>query len=225
MTYPGTTPASDCLPTYIVLDTSGSMNPHVASLNKTLEVVVDSVADSPRVAEFAHISIISFNTRAHLILPLTDVQGLTSIPEVGCGGETNYGEAFRMVKERINVDVPELRHQGRTVLRPTVFMLTDGGPTDDDWQESFAELVDDSWSRRPHVVTFGFGDANAGVLSQISTKMAFLAKDAYAGNTAITNFLGELLRTLIKSSSTGNVELPTEVEGFKTVSLPREYME
>ncbi|MGY0234287.1 vWA domain-containing protein [Longispora urticae] len=225
MTDPSPTIHSDCLPTYIVLDTSGSMGKHEQLLNDTLEYVIESVANSPRVAEFAHISIISFNDDAHVVVSMTDVQKLAMIPEVKCDGLTEYGKAFRLIKNQINIDVPALRAQGRGVLRPTVFMLTDGGPSDKNWEQDFADLTDRQWPRHPHVVTFGFGTAPAAIIGRIATKKAFIAQDVLGGSTAITTFLGELLNTLVKSSERGQVELPAEVANFKTIVLPHEHVD
>lgn len=216
---------SDCLPVYVVLDTSGSMEEHEQLLNETLENLIETVANKPNVAEYAHICIISFNTDAHVIVELTDVQKLDYIPEVACDGMTSYGNAFRTLKQRIDVDVPALRKQGRGVLRPTVFLLTDGIPSDDDWATPFEELVDKNWSRRPHIVTFGFGDAPAEIISRVATKKAFLAKDAKAGGTAITEFLGQLLNTMVRSQAEGTIVLPAEVKGFDTIVLPHEHID
>lgn len=216
--------AQDCLPTYIVVDTSHSMLQHHAVLNQALENVIEAVANSPRLAEFAHISVISFNADAHLVLPMTDVQDLAVIPQVTCGGSTAYAKAFRLVRQRIEADVPELNALGRGVLRPAVFLLTDGEPTDTDWRQAFTELTDPDWKRRPHVITFGFGGAHAAVLGSVATKRAFIANDAINETEAITTFLGELLNTLVASSHSARLELPAEIDGFDDVPLAREYV-
>src|SRR4051794_30601286 len=102
-----------CLPTYIVLDTSGSMIPHATMLNTSLDHLFITAVKSPRVSEFANLSIITFNAAAHVVLPMMDIEEVTALPEVICNGGTFYSSAFRLIRDRINHDVPELISAGR----------------------------------------------------------------------------------------------------------------
>lgn len=213
-----------CLPTYLLLDTSGTMKAHENTLNDTLEHVYLSLVESPRVAEFAHVSIISFNTAPHLVLEMTDIEEIQAVPALSCGGLTNFGSAFDLLSERINIDVPTLKSAGMAVLRPAVFLLTDGLPTDaDTWAARFAALVDPAWSRRPHVITFGFGDATSESIGGMATKAAFLAKDNVQQKEALTSMLTTLLNTLVASAPAGELVIPTDLPGFERV--PVDYVE
>jgi uncharacterized protein YegL len=213
-----------CLPTYLLLDTSDSMAGHQETLNETLEHVYLSLVESPRVAEFAHISIISFNTRAHLVLEMADIEEIRALPTLSCSGLTNFGLAFDLLRERIDIDVPALKLAGIAVLRPAVFLLTDGRPTDaDTFSERFAALADPSWPRHPHVITFGFGDATAKLISGMATKAAFLAKNNLQEKEALTKILTTLLNTLVASAPAGELLIPTNLPGFERV--PVDYVE
>ncbi|MEQ4305124.1 VWA domain-containing protein [Plantactinospora sp. B6F1] len=210
-----------CLPVYLVVDTSGSMEKHTDLLNKTVQRVVTNVADSPRVAEFAHVSIITFNTGPHVVLEMTSLDDMTHLPQLACTGVTNYGAMFALVRQRIEKDVAKLIAAGRGVLRPAVFILTDGAPSDKDWATQFNALTDAGWKRRPHTVSFGFGNAVEAVLARIGTKGAF---DAAVDDTAaITNMLNTLLHTLVQSAQAEALRIPTTVPGYR--SIPIEYME
>lgn len=212
-----------CLPTYLVFDTSGSMKPHESLLNDTLEFLYNSVVESPRVSEFAHMSIISFNTDAQVVVEMTDIQELQALPQFVCGGTTNYAAAFHLVQQRIDQDVPKLNASGKGVLRPAVFLMTDGAPTDSNWQSAFQDLIAKDWRRHPHVITYGFGEARPDVLAKIATKGAFIA-DQHTGNKqAITEVITSMLRTLVASSKMEQLHIPTKVEGF--TSVPLEYMD
>jgi len=214
---------SKCLPTYLVLDTSSSMKDHEDLLNDLLEHVYDSLVASPRVSEFAHISIISFNTAPHVVLEMTDIEAVSALPLLACDGTTNYGAAFREVKARIDMDVDKLKAEGKAVLRPAVFLLTDGAPTDNDWSDAFATLVDRNWSRRPHVITFGFGAAHEAVLSKVSTKAAFLAESSSSQKEALSTVMSSLLHTLVASARREELQIPEKVPGF--TSVPIEYVD
>jgi uncharacterized protein YegL len=157
------------LPAYVVLDTSASMTPYQDLLNDTLTEIYDTLMTSPQVQEFVHLAIITFSTEPHLVLGATEVDSLTSLPTVKCGGSTNYKPMFEMLRNRINIDVPSLSSAGINVLRPVVFLLTDGAPTDrpaDAWVSALSELTDSEWRRHPHIVTYGFGETSETVLKR-----------------------------------------------------------
>ncbi len=210
-----------CLPIYAVLDTSVSMTPFQQLLNDTLENVYDGLWAKPSVSEFAHISIISFNTDAHVVLPMSDIGKIDSLPTLACGGSTNYGKAFRLVAAQIDQDVTTLRNQRRQVLRPAVFFITDGAPQDDAgvWESEFAKLTSPTWPRRPHVITFGFGNAHESVLRKISTKAAFKAEPGVGQQEALVKVLVTLLNTLVNSAKSENLALPTDIDGFRNIPI------
>ncbi|MBS2965982.1 hypothetical protein KGA66_23250 [Actinocrinis puniceicyclus] len=219
-----------CLPTYIVLDTSSSMNDHVELLNKSLQDLHKVTYQNPEISEFAHISIIVFNTEAHLALPMSDISQVTQLPRVGCGGRTEYAKVFERLRERIDIDVPALRAADKLVLRPAVFFMTDGAPTDgfteqsrqtDEriWKAALSRLVDPDWERHPHVVTFGFGSANEHVLGTVATLQAFIAEDGADQSDALTDVFTFLLRTLSISATRNNFVVPTAMEGYRAVEL------
>lgn len=216
--------ALTCLPTYLVIDASSSMTPHQGVLNATLARLHQSLAMNPRVSEFAHVCVIAFSTDPHLVIPMTEMDRVPVMPEVICAGSTEYGKAFDLVRQCIETDVSALRTAGWQVLRPAVFFLTDGAPTDRDWKSRFDRLVDPNWSRRPHVIAYGFGAANPQVLRQVYTKMAFLA-DGSDSDSALSEAITSLLNTLISSSERGGLTLPTQTAGFRTIAIDAEYMD
>lgn len=215
----------NCLPTYILIDTSSSMKPAEGTLNETVEYLYDELITSPRISDFAHVSIISFNTDAHVVLKMTDIQQIIVLPQLECSGVTNFSRAFQVLRQRIDEDVPMLNAAGREVLRPVAFLLTDGQPTDEngritqDWRDEYGRLTDKDWQRHPNVVPFGFGGATADVLQDMATinGTAFLATDT--GNSeSLRKIFAMLLNTLVASAQGNELRLPTEVDGFIRVS-------
>jgi uncharacterized protein YegL len=215
----------NCLPTYILIDTSSSMKPVEAHLNDTLEYLYDELMMAPAIAEFTRLSLISFNTDAYVVLSMTDIQEVVALPQLECWGVTNFSRAYEVVRQRIDADVAELTGANRKVLRPVVFVLTDGQPTDETgritqgWRPEFERLTDKSWSRHANVVPFGFGNATAEVLKDMSTidGCAFLAKDS--GNSeALRKIFVTLLNTLVASARSNELRLPAEVDGFIRVN-------
>jgi uncharacterized protein YegL len=215
----------NCLPVYIVIDTSGSMRPFEAILNQSIETLYEELMMSPQVSDFAHVSILSYNTEPELVLQMANLHSLTALPQLRCGGITNFGKVLRFLRGRIDEDVPFLNDAGREVLRPVVFLLTDGQPTNDegrwsdDWKRDYEALVDRGWSRHPNVVPFGYGNVTPEVLAEVCTinGAAFLAKDGGTGD-ALRRVIPTLLNTLVASARDGDLRLPAEVPGFIRVS-------
>ena len=93
---------SKCLPTYLVLDTSGSMQLYAEVLNNTLGQLYQTLITSPKVSEFAYLSIITFNEKAYIVLPMTDIDRVPGLPLISCASGTHYGEAFRAVRAAVS---------------------------------------------------------------------------------------------------------------------------
>ena len=223
MTQPATT-AVKCLPTYILLDTSSSMEPAQDTLNQTVESLYDELSLNPSICDFVHASIVTFSDDAHVVLGMTDIQELTALPVIKCAGVTNFNRAFQVLRSCIDRDVDHL-NAGREVLRPVVFVLTDGQPTDERgykteaWRSDYARLVDRGWRRRPNVVPFGFGAATREVIRDMATidGAAFLAKDPDNADS-LKRIFATLLSTLVASAHSNELRLPKEVDGFVTVN-------
>jgi uncharacterized protein YegL len=215
----------NCLPVYIMIDTSHSMTPFEDLLNESIESLYDQLITSPRISEFAFVSILSYNTDAEVVLQMTDLHSLDALPQLECGGVTNFVKALQLLRTRIEEDIQRLNNGGRLVLRPVAFVLTDGQPTDDEglpsdnWRPEYASLVDKSYRRHPNIVPFGYGTATAADLTAISTipGAAFLAKNGQTSD-ALTKIIPALLNTLVASAKDNELRLPAEVDGFIRVS-------
>ncbi|MCX5535251.1 VWA domain-containing protein [Streptomyces sp. NBC_00006] len=213
-----------CLPTYVVIDASSSMKQHESVLNATLARLHYNLATNPRVSEFARVCVVAFSTDVHVVIPMSDMEQVPVMPEVICGGRTEYGKTFDQVRECIEQDVSNLRMQNLDVLRPSVFFLTDGVPTDAHWREPFRKLVDRGWPRHPHVIAYGFGGAKRDVLEQVATKALFIA-DGSDTESALSAAITGLLNTLIASSNSGQMHIATDVKGFNYVEVAQEYVD
>lgn len=211
------------LPAYLVLDTSWSMQDFEKLLNDTLLHIYDTLFTSPQTSEFIHLSVVSFNTQAHVVTPMTDIEELQSLPTVTCSGLTNFLPMFELVRSQIDSDVRTLADGGTEVLRPVMFLLTDGAPTDEPpgaWQEGLKLLHDHDWKPWPHIITYGFGGASVNVLRQVSTVAAYLAEsDAEGTAEALSAALASLLNSLVASAKARQLQVPEEVKGYKSVPL------
>jgi uncharacterized protein YegL len=211
------------LPTYLVLDTSGSMAPYEQMLNDTLMDIYDTIDTSPQVSEFIHLSVISFNTQPHVVTAMEDLDDVQNLPTVSCGGMTNYGLMFELARGRIEADVRSMASKGLKVLRPVIFLLTDGVPSDPGWRDQLAELTDRSWKAHPNIITYGFGDASEDVLGGIATVAAFAAEKGADNRAALSEALTSMLSSLVASAKAHDFQVPEVVKGYR--SIPVEYVD
>ncbi|MCX4776516.1 vWA domain-containing protein [Streptomyces sp. NBC_01264] len=211
------------LPAYVVLDTSGSMAKYEPLLNATLLKIYDTLYTSPLLSEFIHLSVISFNTQPHVVTEMTDIELMESLPTVTCEGLTNIGPMLRLLRTRITEDVEQLSAKGVKVLRPVVFLLTDGAPTDAPagiWHQDLETLRDPAWKPRPHVITYGFGAASESMLRSLATVAAYLAQDeAQSTGEALSEAMSSLLNSLVASARVQQLQVPEEVKGYRSVPL------
>ncbi len=130
------------LPFYLVIDVSWSMKGEKLDVaREILPAVADALAKNPILNDKVRLGLIDFADEAELRLPLCDVSRQTSLPNLELRGGTDYGAAFRMLRQQLASDVAQLRSDGYRVHRPAVFFISDGEPLDD-WQADFTALTE-----------------------------------------------------------------------------------
>ena len=119
------------LPVYLLVDTSGSMHGEaIESVRNGLQVLVSALRQDPYALETAWLSVITFDSRAQQITPLTELMSF-QIPELRVSGMTAMGEALSLLADCIQREVVKGSAEQKVDWKPIVFLLTDGAPTDD----------------------------------------------------------------------------------------------
>ncbi len=119
------------LPVYLLLDTSGSMyGEPIEAVKNGVQVLVSTLRQDPYALETAYLSIITFNSRAQQVAPLTELAAFQQ-PELTAGGGTALGEALSLVAQRAEQEVTKTTMEKKGDWKPLVFIMTDGVPTDD----------------------------------------------------------------------------------------------
>ena len=217
---------SQVLPFYLVCDESGSMRGvPLRAINASLPDIHSEVASNPVVADKTRFCIIGFSGSARIVLPLSDLSGVTDMPVLGYRpGGTNYSAAFRMLFDAIEDDVRKLKADGHQVYRPAVFFLSDGRPNDKNWQSAYERITDTNWPLRPNILAFGFGKASPAILQRIATVQAFIAEPGMGPAAALREFAGSLIRSIVNSASRASatsglvLAVPDNIPGFTTLS-------
>ncbi|MFB8204355.1 vWA domain-containing protein [Kitasatospora purpeofusca] len=216
------------LPFYAVCDESSSMTLHIDTLNQALIALHQEISTNPTVADKTRFGLIGFSTDAHELQPLVDLSDLEELPALEASGLTSYGRAFDLLRRAIERDVTELKAEGHDVYRPVVFFLSDGEPTDNDWERPYQDLLAAAF--RPHIIAFGITEgADRTVIAQVATFKAFMQEDGNADVApALREFAASLTRSIVRSVSgataagTGmSLQVDDQVPGFTAVSLDK----
>src|SRR5262245_52639641 len=93
------------LPVYLLLDTSGSMaGEPIEQVKNGVQALVSALRGDPYALETVYLSIITFESKAQQIVPLTELTAFQA-PDLHASGSTALGDALRVVSERIDAEV------------------------------------------------------------------------------------------------------------------------
>ncbi len=127
------------LPVYLLLDTSGSMSGEpIEAVKNGMQVLVSTLRQDPFALETAYLSVITFNSSAQQLVPLTDLASFQP-PTISASGGTSLGAGLKLMAECIDREVTKSTPEIKGDWKPLVFIMTDGGPTDQ-WQSGLAEF-------------------------------------------------------------------------------------
>lgn len=119
------------LPVYLLLDTSGSMyGEPIEAVKNGVQVLVSTLRSDPYALETAYLSIITFNSSAQQVTPLTELSAFQQ-PTIDAGGCTALGEALALLANKVDSEVVKTTAEVKGDWKPLVFLMTDGEPTDD----------------------------------------------------------------------------------------------
>ncbi|MBD5370378.1 MAG: VWA domain-containing protein [Bacteroides sp.] len=119
------------LPVYLLLDTSGSMfGEPIEAVKNGVQVLVSTLRQDPYALETAYLSIITFDSTAQQIVPLTEISAFRQ-PNIQATGCTALGEALSLVTKKAEQEVSKTTAEKKGDWKPLVFIMTDGEPTDD----------------------------------------------------------------------------------------------
>ena len=119
------------LPVYLLLDTSGSMyGEPIEAVKNGVQTLISSLRSDPYALETAYLSVITFNSSAQQVTPLTELAAFQQ-PKIDASGCTAMGEALTLLAQKTDSEVTKTTNDQKGDWRPLVFILTDGEPTDD----------------------------------------------------------------------------------------------
>ncbi|MBD5183222.1 MAG: VWA domain-containing protein [Bacteroidales bacterium] len=153
------------LPVYLLLDCSGSMfGEPIEAVKNGVQVLVSTLRQDPYALETAYLSIITFDSSAQQVTPLTELSAFQQ-PSIQASGCTALGEALSLLAQKADQEVTKTTHEQKGDWKPLVFIMTDGEPTDD-LNKGLAEFKKRKWGM---VVACAAGaGANTDTLKKIT---------------------------------------------------------
>ena len=127
------------LPVYLLLDCSSSMTGQpIEQVRQGFRALLDDLNTEPMAIETVYLSVITFNTTAQQLIPLTELMQFKE-PQIQAGGTTALGAALRLLKNCLETEVRKNTEKQKGDWKPLVFLMTDGVPTDS-WKQAADEV-------------------------------------------------------------------------------------
>lgn len=201
------------LPVYLLLDTSGSMSGEpIEAVKNGVQIMISSLRQNPQAIETAFLSVITFDSTAQQIIPLTDLASFQMV-DIKATGVTALGEALKLVAHKIDTEVQKTTTEQKGDWKPLVFIMTDGIPTDD-WQSGLNGFKK---SKVAFTVACAAGSgADTNILKQITDNVVSL-------DTADSASIGKFFQWVTASigvSSTKVEDSGKEVTGLNELPPP-----
>lgn len=194
------------LPVYLLLDTSGSMTGEpIESVKNGVQILVSALRQDPYALETAYLSIITFDSTATQLMPLTELATFQQ-PNIVASGATALGAGLKLLAEKIDQEVAKTTLEVKGDWKPMIFIMTDGAPNDD-WHKGLEEFK----KRRVGVVVAcaAGNQADTTVLQQITENVVAL-------DTADANSIQAFFKWVSASISMGSVKVEKEAnDDFK----------
>ena len=153
------------LPIYLILDCSGSMSGEpIEATRQGVRALLADLRSDPQALETAYLSVITFNSSAQQLCPLTELLSFQE-PTLDANGSTALGEALKLLEKCLDHEVIKATSTQRGDWKPLVFLITDGQPTDS-W-EAAADRI--KAKRMGNIIACAAGSgADSGLLKRVT---------------------------------------------------------
>lgn len=192
------------LPVYLLLDTSGSMSGEpIEAIKNGVQVLVSTLRQDPYALETAYLSVITFDSSARQLVPLTELS-MFQMPIIQASGSTAFGEALSLLASKVSTEVTKTTTEVKGDWKPIVFLMTDGGPTDN-WQKGLDDFKKQKFGM---VVACAAGQgADTNILKQVTEVVVQLDTADSATIKAFFKWVSASVGTTSAKIETGGKEV------------------
>ncbi len=184
----------------------------IDELNAGLTAFKEILAADSLAAKRAEIAVVTFGGVVQTATNFITADGFQP-PVLAPSGNTPMGEAIRQAVEMVRQRKDVYRAHGIMYYRPWIFLITDGGPTDE-WKTAADLVKQREASKALSFFAVGVEGANMDVLKQICTRAPLRLKGLRFRDLFI--WLSGSLSGVSRSNSGDNVQLtnPAAPEGW-----------
>ncbi len=201
------------LPIYLLLDTSGSMSgAPIEAMNQGVQLLHKELMNDPSAIETVYIAVITFDSQAKMLTPLTELTQFTP-PTLSTGGSTSLGMALRLLNDSLNQDILANKPDVKGDYKPLVFLLTDGQPTDS-WEEDADSIKNRTQQKVATIIALGCGGGvNQNTLKRITDVVMMMDNITADQITQFFKWVSQSVSTTSKVAQTagageGQADLP-----------------
>lgn len=203
------------LPVYLLLDTSGSMHGEpIEQVKNGVQTLVAALRQDPHALETAYLSVITFDSQAKQIVPLTDLASF-QMPNIKASGSTALGDALSLAADCRQREVVKTTTEVRGDWKPMVFLMSDGVP-DSGWERGLTRFRQEKWGVVVGCAVGQNGDTQ--VLSQVAG-----AESVVMLETTDPGSISAFFKWVSASISVGSQKVETgqkEVSGLSELPPP-----
>lgn len=192
-------------PCILLLDKSGSMSGKpIKELNEGLiqfksELISDSLA-----ARRVELAIVTFGP-VHRQTEFCSIPNF-SPPQLNADSDTPMGSAIELAIEMLQARKDEYRNNGIQSYRPWIFLITDGGPTDE-WKYAASLVKQGEQDNKFTFFAVGVEGANMEILKQISVREPLALKGLCFKE--LFSWLSSSMKSVSRSTVGTKVSLPS----------------
>ena len=163
--------ANERTPCVLVLDCSGSMRGEpIKQLNTGLKALEQELKDDIDASSRVQLLIIKAFGKDEAVVSSDWIDAMNfEAPEMEAGGLTPLGKAMELALKKIEEQKALYDSCGITSKRPWIFLISDGEPTDYDWEIVAKKCRDAQKNKKVVIHAVGTQGANLDKLAQFST--------------------------------------------------------
>jgi len=204
------------VPCVLLLDVSSSMaGQRISELNQGLVAYKDETAADGLAAKRVDVAVVTFGSEVKTLVDFTTI-GNFQPPALEANGATPMGTAIHQAIDMVAQRKKVYRSNGISYYRPWIFMITDGGPTDE-WKAAADEVHKGESAKAFSFFAVGVEGANLEILGQIAARKPLQLKGLAFRDLFV--WLSRSQQSVSRSTPGDDVPLksPTAPDGWATV--------
>jgi uncharacterized protein YegL len=205
------------VPCVLLLDISDSMSGKpINELQDGIAAYREQLLADSLAAKRVEVAVVTFGTKVETVCPFSTASSFTP-PVLETSGLTSMGGAMSLAIDLIEERKNEYKTNGVAYYRPWIFLISDGAPNDEGWQQVAARAVTLEKNKQFKTFCVGVEGANLEALSMFSEAEPLMLKGLRFNDMFM--WLSSSQKSVSRSSPGDEVPLsnPTGPDGWGSV--------